>query len=375
MIKTFQYKAKVNKTTNEKADKWLDLCCWLYNTALEQRKMVYKNNNLTLSAYTQHSELPSLKKELPEFKQVGSQVLQDVIDRLDKAYKSFFRRVKNGETPGVPRFKSRNRYDSFTLKQTGWKLEGRNIIIKNIGRFKLFLSRPIEGNIKTITIRKTATGKWFVSFSCDNVPEKKLEPNNKSIGLDVGLNSFVVDSDGNKVDNPRFLRKSEKELRRKQRSLYRKKKGSNRRNKAKLFVAKVHEKITNQRKDFLHKTVNYFVKNYGAIVVEDLNIKDMVKNHKLAKSISDASWSIFIQFLSYKAEEAGRIFEKVNPRNTSQICSNCGEKVVKSLAVRTHKCPYCGLVMDRDKNAAINILSRAGQTLQTLTCPVGECVV
>lgn len=367
MRKTYLYKAKINKTTEANCNQWLELCRNLYNLALEQRISIYRQHGKSISAVDQKNQLPELKEAYPEFTTIGSQVLQDVIERLDKAYKAFFQRVKQGNgKAGFPRFKGRNRYDSFTLKQTGWKLEGRYLHIKHIGRFKLFLSRPIDGDIKTVTIRRNSTGKWFVAFSCDNVPTKDYPDTIAEVGIDVGIKSFCVDSDGSQIQNPKYLRQSEKLLRRRQRSLSRKKKGSNRRSKSRILVAKAHEKVSNQRKDFLHKVANYYIEGNKTIYVEKLNIKGMVRNRHLSKSISDSSWGMFFSLLAYKAEEAGRNLIKVTPNGTSQICSGCGEKVPKKLSVRIHQCPFCNLVLDRDHNASLNIL-RLGQSRQALT--------
>jgi len=367
MRKTYLYRAKINKQTEANCNKWLDLCRNLYNQSLDQRIKAYKEKGKNISAYTQMAQLPELRKSSVEFKAVGSQVLQDVIQRLDKAYKAFFQRVKKGNGKvGFPRFKSKNRYDSFTLKQSGWKLEGGYLYIKNVGRFKLFLSRPIEGKIKTITIRRSSTNKWFVSFSCDDVPVRKLPETTAEVGIDVGIKHFLVDSQGNFVKNPKYFKQSEKLLKRRQRSLCRKKKGSNRRNKARLLVAKTHEKVANQRKDFLHKVANAYINRFQTIYIEDLNIKGMVRNRHLSKSISDSSWGMFFRFLTEKAEGATRQIVKVPPHNTSQVCSGCGERVPKSLSVRVHKCPFCNTILDRDYNASLNIL-RLGQSRQALT--------
>ena len=371
MKKTFLYRAKISRQTEANTLAWLETCRQLYNLALEHRITVWKNYRRSVTGYDQAVELPALKKAFPEFQAVGSQCLQDVLERLNRAYRAFFRRVKASEKPGFPRFKSRTRYDSFTLKQAGWKLEGRELMIRNVGRFRLFLSRPVEGEIKTVTVRHTSTGKWYVSFSCDQVPERRLTPTGREVGIDVGIKAFCVDSDGGGVESPEFLRESEKLLRRRQRSLSRKKKGSARRKKAKRLVAISHEKVSNQRKDFLHKTANAYIARYDAIYVEDLKIRNMVKNRHLAKSISDASWGMFFTLLAYKAEEAGRELVRVAPNGTSQMCSGCGEKVPKSLSVRTHRCPFCGLVLDRDHNAALNIRA-LGQRVQALTCEVSR---
>ncbi len=366
MRKTFQYRAKINKQTEAKCLQWLEICRILYNLALSQRISIYRQHGKSISCIDQKNQLPDLKKGFPEFKAVGSQVLQDVIERLQKAFDAFFRRIKNkAEKAGFPRFKGKDRYDSFTLKQAGYKIEGRYLYIAGVGRFKLFLSRPIEGDIKTVTIRRTSSGKWFVCFSCNNVPIKEIPETTAEVGIDVGIKEFCVDSTGESIANPKFFRQSEKILRRRQRAIARKVRGSRRRGKAKILVAKAHEKISNQRKDFLHKVANFYIGAYQTIYVEALNIKGMVKNRHLSKSIADASWGKFFEYLVYKAEWADRKVIKVNPRNTSQLCSQCGEKVPKKLSVRVHACPFCGLVMDRDHNAAINIKAR-GHLDQTL---------
>lgn len=355
MRKAYKYRAEANKQTVANAETWLYLCRRLYNAALEQRIMAYKTGRHSLSAYSQMRDLVELKAAFPEYRQVSHGTLQNTLERLSLAYGAFFRRVKAGDKAGFPRFKGRNRYDSFTLKQACWKLDGRYLTIRNVGTFKLRLSRPIEGDIKTITLRRSASGKWDACFSCDNVPERKLPSSDKAVGLDVGIKAFLVDSEGVKVENPAYFRQSEAVLRRRQRQLSRRVKGSNRRAKARVLVATAHEHVANQRRDFLHKTANGYIANYGIIAVEDLNITNMVKNPHLSKSIVDSSWGSFFELLSYKAAEAGRIVVKVNPYNTTQVCSGCGAIVPKTLAERVHSCPHCGLVVDRDENAAKNI--------------------
>ena len=376
MRKTFKYRLLGNEAVFNKADHWLYLCRKLYNIALEQRITIYRQYKETISCYSQMYQLPDLKDAFPEYQEVDAQVLQDVIDRLDKSYKNFFRRVKNGNgKAGFPRFKGRYRYDSFTLKQNGWKLDGKYLSISKIGRFKLRLSRPIEGDIKTVTIRRCSMGKWYVCFSCDNVPEHKLEESTKVIGLDVGIKSFLVDSDGNKIDNPQYLRHSLQLLRRRQRVLSRRKKGSSRRTKARVLVAKAHEKVKDQRNDFLHKVANRYIAGYGVICIEDLNIKGMVRNHCLARSISDAGWGQFIGLMEYKAEEAGRKLIRI-PRfePSSKTCSECGAiNQELTLNDRQWVCQSCGVLHDRDFNAAKNI-KRVGQTLQEQTYAVAQSV-
>ena len=375
MKKTYKYRLLGNKQTFTRADEWLILCQRLYNVALEQRISIYRQRKETISCYSQINQLPELRAEFPEYQKVGSQVLQDVIERLDKAYKAFFRRVKNGNgKAGFPRFRSRDRYDSFTLKQVGWKLDGRYLSIHNMGRFKFRLSRSIEGDIKTVTIRRKV-GKWYACFSCDKVPEHKLELCSKDVGIDVGIESFSVDSDERREFNPAYFRHAEKQLRVRQRVLTRRVKGSHGRKDARLLVAKAHEKVSNQRNDFLHKVANHYITNYGVIYIEDLNIKGMVKNHHLARSINDASWGKFFEMLNYKAAEAGRIVIKVlRFEPTSKTCSACGAiNQELTLSDRQWVCKSCGTLHGRDYNAAKNI-RRVGQTLQELTYGTSQSV-
>jgi len=376
MKKTFKYRLLGNETTFGNAERWLNLCRHLYNAGLEQRISAYRGSRISLSCYSQMNELPELKVDFPEYREVGSQVLQDVLERLDRAYRSFFRRVRNGNgKAGFPRFKGRDRYDSFTLKQAGWRLDGRYFSIRNVGRFKLRLSRPIEGDIKTVTIQRSPTGHWYVCFSCDRVPERRLELSDKAIGLDVGIKLFCVDSEGHRVENPAYFRESERLLRRRQRVLCRRVKGSQGRRSARVLVAKAHEKVRNQRMDFLHKVANYYIQNYGMICVENLNIRGMVKNRHLSKSISDAGWGAFIGLVEYKAEEAGRALIRI-PRfePSSKVCSECGAiNQELTLSDRQWVCQSCGVLHDRDYNAAKNIL-RVGQALQEATYASGQSV-
>jgi len=365
MIRTFKYRVQLSDEAEAHCLNSLERCRILYNLALEQRLSIYKQSKKSISCYDQINQLPELKKAFPEFAKVDAQCLQNVLERLDRAFKAFFKRAKIGKA-GFPRFKSKDRYSSFTLRQCSWKLEGRYLYLSKIGRLRLFLSRPVEGKIKTVTVKRSTTGKWFVSFCCDNIPAKIFPKTDQAIGIDVGIKHFAVDSEGKVVENPKSLKRSLAELRVKQRTLSRRHKGSHRRRIARLVVARLHEKIANQRKDFLHKTSNHYIRNYKYIAVEDLNISGMIKNHHLAQSISDASWNQFFTMLSYKAESAGRVLVKVDPRGTSQRCSGCGELVPKKLSERIHACPHCGLVLDRDENAARNIKT-LGQSHQALT--------
>jgi len=356
MKKAFKYRIQASPHTLQQAEYWLDLCRSLYNTALEQRIIIYKQNKGSISCFDQIKQLPELKDAFPEYREVGSQVLQDVLEKLDKAFAGFFRRVRKGNCKaGFPRFKGKNRYDSFTLKQASWKLDVKNLTIRNIGTFKLRLSRPIEGDIKTITVRRTSTGKWFAAFSCDNVPDRPLPKTSKVVGIDVGCESFLTTSEGSKVENPRFFKRSQAVLAMRQQRLSRRVKGSHRGQKARILVAKAHEKVYNQRRDFHFKTANWLVARYDTIYIEDMNSWNGF-SHSLTRSMRDAAWFGFFNILCGKAAEANRTIVKVPAKDTSQLCSRCKARVPKDLSVRIHSCSFCGLVLDRDHNAALNIL-------------------
>jgi len=365
MKKTFKFRLYPNKEVAQKANQVLELCRILYNLCLEQRKFIYDNYHKSISCYSQIKELPDLKKGFPEFNQVPSQTLQEVVERVNKAFQNFFRRVKNGEKPGYPRFKSSNRYQSFTLKQAGWELTDKKLKIKKIGDFKIVLHRPIEGDIKTITIKRTLTNKWYALFSCDNVPTKPLSKTGKSVGIDVGCESFLTTSNADKVSNPRWFKKSEDKIKHWQKRVSARKKGSNRRRKAQILLAKVHEKVFNQRRDFHFKIANGLLKANDIICIENMNHFNSFR--ALNRSMRDVAWFNFFNILSFKAEEAEKKIIKVPAKNTSQMCSGCGKIVPKTLSNRVHKCPHCGLILDRDVNAARNI-KRLGMSLQ-IACP------
>ena len=294
-------------------------------------------------------------------REIRSQVLQDVLFRVERAFRAFFRRVagKSGKA-GYPSFKSEGRYDSITYPQEpGFSIRDGKLALSKIGHIRMKMHRPAEGRMKMCTVVRDS-GHWYacISVECE-ARTRTARPSGRHIGIDTGVTSFAVLSDGTRIENPMYLTRSLKKLYRLQKGLSRKKKDSANRKKAKLLVTRVHRAIRNQRADFQHRLSRTIVDQYGAITVEDLKVRNMVRNRHLARSISDAGWGSFLMKLAYKAEEAGRLFEKVPPHGTSQMCSGCGGKVPKSLSVRTHRCPHCGLVLDRDHNAAINILRRS----------------
>jgi putative transposase len=354
--KAFQFHLRPTKKQAKALQIQLDECRWLYNQLLEQRKLSHEELDIGLNKYQQSMFLPELKIERPSLTLVHSQVLQNVVDRLDKAFTSFFRRYKNGETPGFPRFRSLHRYNSICYPQSGFSLVGSELKLSKIGSIRLKLHRPVSGTIKSCTIRKTASGSWLVSLSCE-VETMPLQSNNSSVGIDVGIENFAVLTNGEAIANPKFFKKEEKILAKAQQKFSKKEKGSIERKKCGKIVAKIHERISNKRKDFCHKESKKIVDKYQHICVEDLNIKKMVEGSFLAKSITDASWGMFLQFLTYKAADAGRKLGLVNPAYTSQTCSRCQHIEEKMLSERKHSCSQCGYQTTRDFNAAQNILA------------------
>jgi putative transposase len=283
--------------------------------------------------------------------------LQNVAVRIDLAFKAFFRRCKAGEKPGFPRFRGVNRYDSFTFPQSGFSITHDNrVCISKIGSIKMVYHRPIKGTLKTCTISRSSTGKWYVCFSVECEPER-LPYSPEPVGIDVGLKTFATLSTEEEIKNPRFFRKEEKALAKVQRKHSKLAKGTAQRRKHRKVVARVHERIKWRRDNFTHQNSRHIVDSFGVICVEDLTVNRMVHTHCLAKSITDAAWSAFFEQLSHKAEEAGRAFIKINPAYTTQTCSRCGHRQKMPLSERTYHCPCCLLVMDRDVNAAKNILA------------------
>jgi putative transposase len=358
------YKFRLNPTPHQRTllTHTLELCRWVYNETLATRKNAWEQEQKSVSCYDTIKMLPGWKKEKTELSQVYSQVLQEVCNRVDLAFSAFFRRVKAGEKPGYPRFRGRGWYDSFTYPQTGFTLCNNGLLLSKIGGIKIVQHRPIEGKIKTLNISRDAVGNWYACFSCEIEPIP-LPPSERAVGIDVGLESFATFFTGEKIDNPRFFRRDEKELTKAQRKLSKAEKGTPERAKRRKAVCHIHQRISNRRKDFAHKLSRRLVNEFGIIALEKLNTKGMLQDHCLAKSISDAAWNQLAQYIQYKAENAGRECVLVDPRNTSKTCSRCGTLVEKDLSVRVHDCPVCGLKMDRDENAAINILALGLESL------------
>ena len=329
-------------------------CKQIYNEILSLNKDAYKFGNVTLNKFDFNKYLSG------KFDNIHSQTKQNVSGRVHKAFANFFRRVKDKscKEKGFPRYKSR--VNSITYPQSGFKfLNGKHIQISKIGNLPIILHRIPKGKIKTLTIKQNKAGQWFAVFCCE-MPETKVVHASKSkVGIDVGLENFATLSNGEFVTNPRHLLKSEAKLKILHRRVSRKVKGSANKRKARLRLSRLYERISNQRIDFAFKLANRIIKAHSFIAVEYLQIKNMVRNHHLAKHISDASWSAFIKCLEYKAVTSGSKLVKVNPRGTSMTCSKCGNIQEMTLAMREFVCGKCSFACHRDLNSAYNILVRA----------------
>ncbi len=426
-LKAFKYRLYPNKETTSKLYWTLNRCRELYNAALSKYKDAYKqhirtrryqneqghwivadasfgegammqaNRRVNTVTYQQQqNDLPEMKHEIrEEYQDIAAHVLQDVLRRLDKGMKAFYRRVirgmndriREGQTPGFPRFKGRDRYDSFTYPDgAGWKVEGNTLHLSKISTLKVKMHREMQGKIKTVTMKKEVD-QWYVTCSCEVADAPKLPVSYEDVGIDLGVSHLATLSNGSMIEHPRYYRRAKKKLEVAHQKVSRGKKGSHRRNKAKKQLGKAHRKIANQRKDFLHKESRKLVNQYQVIVFEDIKVSNLVRKPKakqdeegkylpngaaakggLNKSILDAGWGMFVSMCKVKAEEARRCMIQVSPKFTSQICSTCGTVRKKELSERWHSCE-CGAELDRDVNAAMNILTRGYKALSGGTRP------
>ena len=357
-IKTYRYRLYPTRAQETALNKTLNTLRLVYNSLLNERKFLYETTGKGTSQYAQEKHFAEWRNRFPELAGVHSHLLQNVALRVNLAFIAFFRRCRTGETPGFPRLKGVGAYDSFGFKEfsNGVSFRRGNLYVSKIGEIKGKFHRPTEGTPKTATLRRQA-GKWFVCIACE-VALEPLPPSDEAIGIDVGLKTFAALSNGESIENPRFFRKDEKALARVGRKQAKTKKRSRERRTVNKVLARIHERIRNRRSDFCHQNSRRIVNRYGIIAVEELNVKGMVQNHSLAKSISDVAWSQFRQCLTSKAESADREVYAVNPAYTSQNCSTCGYRAKKRLFERWHLCPLCGESLDRDTNAAINILNK-----------------
>lgn len=380
MRTAYQYRLRPTPDQESLMDNWLELLRRQYNYRLGERFNWWEQNRCDVNAcplicylpelkphpdfYSQKRDLVNSKLLFPEYREIHSQVLQDCVERVKKTFDRWFKGDSKDKRSGKPRFKGQGRYRSFTFPQMKQDcIDGKFIKLPKLGKVKLILHRPIaEGfKIKTATITKKADG-WYVTLSLEDASVPELSPElptlDNTIGIDMGLKSFLVTDEGQEVEIPQYYRKAQKKLGRLQRSLSRKKQGSKRRKKAIKRVAKAHQKVANQRKDFHYKTAKKLLNQGKHIGHEALNIKGIART-RMAKSTHDAGWGQFLSILSVKAANAGLMTIAVNPNGTTQNCSGCGQKVPKEIQDRWHSCPHCGLELDRDHNAAINIKYRA----------------
>ncbi len=361
MLKAYKYRIYPNKEQINYLQKTFGCTRFIYNQMLADRIKSYEENKDLDIKIIKYPTPAQYKKEYEWLKEVDSLALANAQMNLDKAYKNFFR----DKSVGFPKFKSKkDNHKSYTTNnQNGTVfIENNRIKIPKLkSMIKIKQHREFVGLIKSCTISQNPSGKYYISMLVDteNIQLPKLDT---KVGIDLGIKEFAITSDGEMFSNPKWLKKSEKRLRKLQKDLSRKQKGSNNRRKDRLKVAKLHEKISNQRKDYLHKISHYIISENQVIVIEDLKVSNMIKNHKLAKSIADVSWSEFRIQLEYKAKWYGREII-IAPSNyaSSQLCSNCGNKSsqTKDLSCRTYICPVCGMIMDRDINASKNLLKLA----------------
>lgn len=368
MLRTYKYLLRPNTDQLKQLDFLLLQSRLVYNAALEQRMTTYKETGKEIGYEAQWTHFRDLRRQNPDtLGLVNASSLQHLLRRLDKSFAAFFRRLKSGEKPGFPRFKSSNRFRSieFTYRD-GCKLRqhpnGRmRFYIQNVGEIRLCYHRaiPDDATIKHVVIKRV-NNRWYVCLMIELPdPGARQSLTGNQVGIDVGLKSLAALSTGELIKNPHRLRESLAKLRRLQRRASRQIKGSNRQRKTYRQIAALHEKVAHQRADYLHKAANRLVSKNDLIAIENLNLRFMNRNRHLSMSSYDAGFRLFRHMLEYKAESAGIQVVAVNPSNTTQLCSGCGSIVPKNVSVRVHVCPDCGLVIDRDVNAARNILAKA----------------
>lgn len=372
--RTYRYRIYPTVRLRLALEAQLGFACQLYNAALEQRRYAWRGRHRSVSLYKQFRELTEVRAAHMGPAQMSCSAMRDPLRRLDRAFDAFFRRVSAGVKPGYPRFRSVRRYDSLTW-DSGWGVRDGRLALQGIGQVKVKWHRPLPASavVRTVTVRRMAE-RWYAHFSLEmsRSPQVATAAARPAVGLDLGIHHFATFSTGEHIPGPRAYRAAVRQLRAAQRRVARRYKGSRRRLKARLLLARQHQRIRNLRHDHAHKLTRRLVSDFGAIAVEDLNVGALARG-PLAKDVTDQGWGAFLTMLEYKAAEAGTRLIRVPPQGTSQTCSGCGVVVPKRLSERTHRCPACGLVIDRDTNAARNIL-RLGLSRQASTWPTGACV-
>lgn len=360
MLRVYRYRLYPTRAQDARMRWTLERLRELYNAALEERREAYRRQGVSLSGYAQMAELREVRAVRDEYAGIHTHLLQDSITRLDRAFRAFFRRLKAGEKPGFPRFRGKGRYSTFTFKdarnRNGVRLcaDGKRIDLTGIGKVKIKLHRPMQGRLKQVSITLGGDGHWYACMCCDDAPAEPLPATGASVGVDVGISAFATLSTGEQISNPRHYERAQAKLRRAQRVVSRRKRGSKRRRKSVVALRSLHDRIRRTRLDHHHKVALGLVRRFDSIAVERLNVRGLARG-RLSKHVLDAAWAQFTTILASKAECAGRELVFVDPRGTSQVCSECGCEVPKALSVRVHECPHCGYIADRDHNAARNI--------------------
>ena len=371
--RTYRYRIYPTVRLQLALEAQLSFACQLYNAALEQRRYAWRGRHLSVSLYEQFRELTAVRGAGMGPARMSCSAMRDPLRRLDRAFAAFFRRVNAGAKPGYPRFRSVRHYDSLTW-DSGWGLHHGRLALQGIGQVRVKWHRPlpISAVVRTVTVRRVAE-RWYACFSLRVSASPQVAVAGRPVvGLDLGIQHFATLSTGEQIPGPRAYRSAMRQLRVAQRRVARRRKSSHRRHKARVLLARQHERIRNLRHDHAHKLTRRLASDFGLVAVEDLNVVGLARG-PLARDVTDQGWGAFLTKLEYKAAEAGTRLIRVPPRGTSQNCSGCGVVVPKRLSERTHRCPACDLVIDRDTNAARNIL-RLGLSRQASTWPTGACV-
>lgn len=359
---SYKYRLYPSDQDRNRLEEHLELCRQVYNYFLEE---LNKAESIP-SRYKLQKQLPKLKQDREELKKAHSKVLQMVLKQLYDNLKSLSEKKKNGYNVGSLRYKGKGWYKTIEYNQSGFKLKKTDnrldkLQLSKIGEIPVRVHREIKGEVKGVIIKQDKSDHWYAIFQTEQEPvetDSTESDNIEAVGIDLGIQKFIVDSDGNRVEHPKNVEKADERLKKEQRNLSRKEKGSKNYEKQRKQVAQLHKKVKNRRMDFLHKLSNTYVKKYDTIVLEDLNISSMVEGDMNSKNTLDSSWRTFIELLMYKAEKAGTEVVLVDSKDTSKECSQCGIKTDKKLWQREHSCPSCGYKTDRDYNAAKNILGK-----------------